>query len=260
MNVVLESGSRQRSPGRLWVAVGVYIVVTLSASAGLLVVQSLTGLDAAVLSLVQFGPAIAAALTWMAFRKNISGLLPPEIPWRRVLVDLVAVITVCVAIWALASAAMAWSGHHLVGPAAIGSTPFAVFLALQLVGACGEEIGWRGLMQPMLETRMRRLAAVLVTGAVWACWHVQVFAAGAVPALSFVVAALSFAVVLGYLGNGSVRQRILVATVGHWLINVGWYLVAGDDTLSQPQVIVMAVTGALAAGAVLAVTRARRRA
>ncbi|WP_327140681.1 CPBP family intramembrane glutamic endopeptidase [Nocardia sp. NBC_01327] len=243
---------------RLRTVIALYIAITLIASAGLLAAQSVSGIDAAVLSLVQFAPAIAAVITWVSFRKSIIGLLPAEIPWRRVRIDLLAILVACVSIWLLAAASMAWSGHTMVGPAAVAGTPFAVFVVLQLIGACGEEIGWRGLLQPLLESRVRRAAAVALTGAIWALWHVQAFAAGFVAALAFVVAAMSFSVLLGYLGNGSVRQRVLIASIGHWLINIAWYLVAGDNTLDRPQVVFVAIGAVLVAAGAMAVRAAVR--
>ncbi|MCU1648405.1 MAG: family intrarane metalloprotease [Nocardia sp.] len=260
MEAAPETGSPQNVRTRLWAAVALYIVVTLVASAGMLAVQSLSGIDASVLSLVQFAPAIGALITWVSFRENITRLLPAEIPWRRVRVDLLAIIVACVSIWLLAAAAMAWSGHAVVGPVAVAGTPFAVFVVLQFIGACGEEIGWRGMLQPLLESRMGRLAAVALTGAIWALWHVQAFASGFVAAISFIVAAMSFSVLLGYLGNGGVRQRVLIASIGHWLINIAWYLVAGDNTLDRPQVVFVAVGAAVVAATVMAVRAVRHRA
>ncbi|MET9489497.1 type II CAAX endopeptidase family protein [Nocardia sp. NPDC006630] len=258
MEAAPETSTPQAVQARLWPVVTLYIAVTLVASAGLLAVQSVSGIDAAVLSLVQFAPAIGALITWLSFRKSITRLLPAEIPWRRVRIDLLSILVACVAIWVLGDAGMAWSGHPMVGPAAVAATPFAVFVVLQLIGACGEEIGWRGLLQPLLESRVRRLAAVALTGAIWALWHVQAFAAGFISAISFVVAAMSFSVLLGYLGNGSVRQRVLIASIGHWLINIAWYLVAGDNTLDRPQVVFVAISAALVAGGVMAVRAVRR--
>ncbi|MBF6202221.1 hypothetical protein, partial [Nocardia cyriacigeorgica] len=54
-------------------------------------------------------------------------------------------------------------------------------------------------------------------------------------------------------GTGSVRQRVLVAAIGHWLINVASYLLAGDSTLDLPQIVFVAGAATMvAAGAMLA--------
>lgn len=223
---------------------------TFGASAVLLAVQPHSGIDASALSLVQFGPALGALITWLAFRKTVSGILPAAVSARQVSARVLTIVAACVSLWLLMTLAAVVSDTATVGPAAVGGVPFAVFLLLQFIGAGGEEIGWRGLMQPILESRMARSAAILVTGATWALWHVQAFAAGPLTALCFFIAAMSFAITLGSLTIGSFSQRVLIASIGHWLINIAWYLLAGDNTLDQPQIIFVAISAALMAAAV----------
>ncbi|MEV0079639.1 type II CAAX endopeptidase family protein [Nocardia neocaledoniensis] len=235
------------STARIWIALSVYVLATLTASGALLAVQQPSGIDPGALSLVQFGPALGALVTWLMFRPTVVGVLPTAVSLRRVGVDVAAVVAVCVTYWLLITGAAVVSGTATVGPAAVGGVPFVVFLVLQFVGAGGEEVGWRGLMQPMLESRVAKFAAVSVTGAVWALWHVQAFTAGPVVAVCFFVATMAFAVVLGYLATGSFRERVLVAAVGHWLINIAGYLLAGDSTLDRPQIVFVAVAAVLVA-------------
>ncbi|WP_269820755.1 CPBP family intramembrane glutamic endopeptidase [Nocardia asteroides] len=247
----------------MWLALGVYVLATLTASGILLAVQQPSGIDPAALSLVQFGPAVGALVTWLMFRRTVVGVLPRAVSRRLVGVHLAGIVAVCVAYWLLITGAAVVSVTATVGPAAVGGVPFVVFVVLQFVGAGGEELGWRGLMQPMLESRMAKFAAVSVTGAVWALWHVQAFTAGPVVAACFFVATMAFAMVLGYLATGSFRQRVLVAAVGHWLINIAGYLLAGDSTLDRPQIFFVAVAAVLvAAGSmgIRALGRSRSRA
>lgn len=240
-----------------WTIIGIYVLTTLLGSAAMLAVQPVSGIDPAALSLVQFGPALGALATWLVGRKIVGPLFPPPVPARRVRENLGYVVAACLLLGSLIAGATALTGHDLVGPAAVGGVPFAVFFVIQLIGATGEEIGWRGFLQPLLETRVRRFVAIALTGALWALWHVQAFGAGPVVAVSFFVSAMAFAVLLGALGNGSYWQRVLVAAVGHWLINVGIYLTAGDETLAQPQVVFVAL-GAVFVAAVTLAVRARR--
>ncbi|QIS19421.1 CPBP family intramembrane glutamic endopeptidase [Nocardia terpenica] len=247
------------SPARAnaWSALGVYVLSTLIASAVLLAVQPHSGIDPAALSLVQFGPALGALATWLTFRTSVTRLRPEAVSARRVGTDVLTVVAVCVLFWLLITMAAVVSGIAAVGPAAVGGVPFLVFLVLQLIGAGGEELGWRGFMQPILESRVTRLAAISITGAVWALWHIQAFVAGPVTALCFFASAMGIAVILGYLGNGSFRQRALTAAIGHWLINIACYLLTGDNTLDRPQIVFVAISTVLIAGGVLAVRTQR---
>ncbi|MEU8901407.1 type II CAAX endopeptidase family protein [Nocardia sp. NPDC048505] len=242
---------RAPTTARFWTILGVYALSTLTASAALIAAQPHSGIDPAALSLVQFGPALGALITWLIFRKTVSELLPAPVSWRRVGANAGAMVAVCVLFWLAITAGALLSDIDMVGPAAVGAVPFAVFVALQLLGACGEEIGWRGVMQPLLESRMAKFAAIAATGATWALWHVQAFVVGPVPAVCFFLSAMSFAIVLGYVASGSFYQRVMVASIGHWLINVAWYLLAGDNTLDRPQIVFEAVAAVLIAVVVL---------
>jgi uncharacterized protein len=44
-------------------------------------------------------------------------------------------------------------------------------MALSMAFALGEEIGWRGFLAPRLTTRFGFKAGALITGAIWAAWH-----------------------------------------------------------------------------------------
>ncbi|MFI1913846.1 CPBP family intramembrane glutamic endopeptidase [Nocardia sp. NPDC020380] len=236
---------------RVWAALAVYVLATLAASVVLLAVQPLSGIGPAVLSLVQFGPALGVLVTWLAFRNTVSRLLPAPVSSRRVGISVLVTVVVCALFLLLVTVAAVVSDTAMVGPVAVGGVPFVVFVVLQLIGACGEEIGWRGFMQPLLESRMARVAAILVTGTTWALWHVQAFVAGPVTGICFFASAVGSAIVLGYLSTGSFRQRVLIAAIGHWLINIACYLLAGDNTLDQPQLVFMAIGTVLVAAGVM---------
>ncbi|MFC9432546.1 CPBP family intramembrane glutamic endopeptidase [Nocardia sp. NPDC057030] len=226
--------------GIFWAFIGIYVVATLSASAATLALQPVSGIDPAALSLVQFAPAFGALVTWLAGRKLVGPLFPAPVSGREVRENLGYIVAACLFLALLIAGATALAGHDLVGAATVGGVPFAAFFVIQLIGATGEEIGWRGVLQPLLESRMRRFAAIAVTGATWALWHVQAFGAGPVVAAAFFVSTMAFAALLGTLATGDFRQRVRVAAVGHWLINVGIYLSAGDATYDRPQIVITA--------------------
>ncbi|MGW5109162.1 CPBP family intramembrane glutamic endopeptidase [Nocardia sp. NPDC004123] len=242
-----------RRSGSTGVMVGAYVVLAFLASGVLLVVQANSGIDRAALTLAQFGPAVAVGIVALVWRQRLAALLPVRVSWDVVRGHGVAVVVSCAAV-GLLTAAMASDSMKLHGPVAVGGVPFAVFVLLQLVGAAGEEAGWRGFLQPVLESRYARPVAIGITGVVWAVWHVQAFAAGPAVAAAFLAAVLGFACVLGFLAVGSYPQRVLIGAVGHWLINVALYLVMGDDTLGLPQLYYYAAA-ALIVGAAVWISR-----
>ncbi|GHU62039.1 CAAX amino protease [Clostridia bacterium] len=52
---------------------------------------------------------------------------------------------------------------------------FIVTIPLMMIGGGIEEIGWRGFFQPALEDRFSFPVAGIVTGAVWAVWHLPLW-------------------------------------------------------------------------------------
>ena len=118
------------------------------------------------------------------------------------------------------------------------------FLIALLFVALGEEPGWRGFLQPMLQRQLGVLKATLCVAVVWAIWHAPLmgseFAWQVVPA--FLVSVFAATFVLAWLFNssgGSVLLPMLmhatVNTVGaglffHWVaqeqITLFWYIYA----------------------------------
>ena len=104
-------------------------------------------------------------------------------------------------------------------------TVLGVATLLVVVNGLGEEAGWRGFLQPVLQRRMRPVLAVLLVAAIWAGWHAPLFLIienyrGFTPAtlVGFVIGLASGAVVLGWLYNRT--GSVLAAAVWHATYNL----------------------------------------
>ncbi|MFE2166572.1 CPBP family intramembrane glutamic endopeptidase [Streptomyces sp. NPDC059447] len=98
-------------------------------------------------------------------------------------------------------------------------------MVAQLVGACGEEVGWRCFLQPLLRTRLGTIAASVTVGVLWGAWHVQVFAQAPAYAVGFLTATVAMSVVLGIALDGlGGWRRLLYAGGFHALVNLGLLL------------------------------------
>ena len=62
-------------------------------------------------------------------------------------------------------------------PAAI-TIAIILSLLMNLIFCFGEEAGWRGLMYPLMHTMWGRNKALLISGGIWAVWHMAPLAAG----------------------------------------------------------------------------------
>jgi uncharacterized protein len=89
--------------------------------------------------------------------------------------------------------------RHLFAPAAFALAPFV------LLGAFGEELGWRGLVLPWLLARLDAVRASLLLGAIAALWHLPLYLLE--PPLS-----QSLALFLG-LAAGLVAQAIIMTWI-----------------------------------------------
>lgn len=170
---------QQRIDGRtLRTTVVAFYLVALAASGGFGALQPLTGLDPDVLHLTQVGPAVAALIVLTCSRRVRALVSPGLIPrgsgaWRAALAAGVVLLG-----WAVLS----WAGGAT--PALLGASTLPVGLPLlvvaQLIGSLAEELGWRGLLLPVLRQRFPIATASTIVGLLWGIWHVGIFASGPV--------------------------------------------------------------------------------
>jgi uncharacterized protein len=96
-----------------------------------------------------------------------------------------------------------------------------LFATLILSGGL-EELGWRGVAQPMLERRFNRLASAAVVGLCWALWHIPLFFIHGVAQFGanyplFAADVMGNAVLLAWIYGGT--RSILICMVFHAAIN-----------------------------------------
>jgi CAAX protease family protein len=173
--------------------------------------------------------------------------------------------------WAVALSPLALLGIALVGQAFVGDplpTPSdfgringfplwgvaGVLAILVGVNGLGEETGWRGLLQPALQQRMRPLAAVLVVSVIWAGWHAPLFAIvsnfrgfSAGTLVGFFLGMVCGAIVLGWLYNRT--GSVLAVAVWHATYNL---TSATDAAHGLPAAISTTVVIVAAVGLVVA--------
>lgn len=52
---------------------------------------------------------------------------------------------------------------------------FILYIPLMIFGGGLEEIGWRGVFQPLLEKRFSFIMAALIEGVIWSLWHLPLW-------------------------------------------------------------------------------------
>ncbi|MER6024931.1 CPBP family intramembrane glutamic endopeptidase [Streptomyces sp. NPDC001851] len=236
-------------PGGRWAApAGVYLTVAFLAAGALGAVQPATGVPGEVVQLTQFGPALGvatAALLWPARTRGLLGGTGARSDSRwPLLATPFLIIALSAGPYALLS-----GSPHLTDPRSLHH-PFPLIAVAQLAGACGEEIGWRCFLQPLLRTRFRPLTASVAVGAVWGLWHVQVLAQAPAYTAGFLLATIAMSVVLGLaLEQTGGRVRLLLAGGFHTLVNLGMLLFMDEETGAALPMVLFGLACAVVAGA-----------
>jgi len=116
-------------------------------------------------------PGVSALATRLAFQGNVRGE-----GWRWGATRWAALAYVLPLGYATAAYGLVWLtglGGVDLGRFRTGVVAFVVLGSLQsLLSATGEELGWRGFLVPTLARTMSFGRTALVSGAIWAAWHV----------------------------------------------------------------------------------------
>lgn len=237
----------------MFLRVVVFYLATLVISGVLNVLQSAIGLSPDLIQIVQFAPALAVGVMFLAFRRTtrVSARLTPVnvAAGRSALIVGIVVAVMLVSVLVHAVAGRPWRADSL-------PFPFWVLVITMIVGAAGEELGWRAYLQPYLETRFPVLGSSLIVGLLWGLWHVGGFANGLVYMGLFVVMATALAVVMGALVHRARGANLVIATAAHAAVNLALILLFDEE---GGDVFPMAVLAAVWTVAAVVVTSVQVR-
>ena len=189
-------------------------------------------------------PAIAAGMTWLAFRRWLpAGQAPVTAPaFRRQLAAGFGWVLACYATLALLT------GRPGSLPASVAGTPIAVVVVLQVLGALGEEIGYRGVLLTAFLQRFPASTAAILNGIVFGLIHIGYWSLGPVQVGTFVLSTIALVVAMTALYRGSFWQRMCVTTTVHAGANLVTFAVGDETSLWQITAAMwVATAGVLAA-------------
>lgn len=235
-----------------WWAVATYVVALFTAGGLLRIVDPAASTAAP--SLLWLAPAIAAGVTWLVGRRALAIMLPAPVRRQQVVAHTILGIAAALALVGL----VALGRLLLAGAdAAVVAPPLAAVL-LAVPFAFALELGWRGLLQPLVESRIARIWACVAVGVVWAAWRLEVDDA-ATSIVGTLVASIALSVLLGYLGNGSWWQRWITAGVVQSILSIGLALVVGVDPTGGASLVVAGASVVVAIVWMLMFRSAQRR-
>ncbi len=201
---------------RIGVFFGIAFVFTLV----LAIVQQAFGFDAVKISLPQFGPGLAAIVMMMAFR---SDHINPTISFRGIsFLKYLGAIGIPLIVPVIIFLVY----NQFINPLSIppiNATSLMLMLGGILLGAFGEELGWRGYAQNLLDRNLNDFIAFLLVGVLWGLWHVGNFQYGPIYMLFFVSSTVGYSAIMAWLLRGT-NYNVVLATLFHFAVNVGFYI------------------------------------
>ncbi|WP_167363487.1 CPBP family intramembrane glutamic endopeptidase [Micromonospora eburnea] len=233
-----------------------FYLVTCVAAGLFGLVQPTLAIDPLIVQLNQFGPTVgvlAVLLLWRRWRPPLATRFGLS---RPVLVRLGVLVVLAVVIFAgfVGITGLAGVSRHGVLPGQL-PYPFWLILAAQLIGACGEEFGWRCFLQPYLRARFGVVSSGTLVGLLWGVWHVQVFGRGLVFTAGFLAMAVALSIMLAVLQERSRDGVLIIAGGFHMLVNIGMLLLTGDSDGAAVQVSLAAACVLTVCGVLLVAAR-----
>lgn len=209
-----------------------FLVVTGVAAPLLEAAQGAAGLGVDLVRLTMFATAVGAAVVWAVWPHTRTAADVRRTDTGRALG--LAFVLAAVAVAVLLVLDLVEGDRWTVLDPSTLPAPLVVVLVVQVVAAAAEEVGWRGVVQPLLERRLSLLVSGVVTGLLFGLGHVYVLVGGG-PAVyaTFVLSTVGISVLLAVLTTGrTLVARMLVGTAFHWLVNVAILVLFSDGDTS----------------------------
>ena len=129
---------------------------------------------------LMWSPALSALITRLYYQRDLKGMGfgIGQIKWQAasMLLPIVLGLLIFGSVWLVFGA---FNAQNALVVFSLSYLPiFAVLLAYSVFCAAGEEIGWRGLLVPETAKIMPFWPMALITGCIWAAWHVPIIVFG----------------------------------------------------------------------------------
>ncbi len=130
---------------------------------------------------------------------------------------------------------------------------FSMMLIGILIGAIGEELGWRSFLQPILERKNSVLLASIIVGLIWGLWHIGHYKNGLFFMIAFLIFTISASIILAWISRDT-KYNILVAIAFHTAINLGFFVFFKNSLTDSKLMFVNGVVWMLSALVIVMVT------
>jgi membrane protease YdiL (CAAX protease family) len=238
-----------RSSPRLLADVSWFYVLAMLGAGGLGVVQTWTPLDRNMLTLNQFGPLCAVVVVMAVGGGRLRRRWwPLQVITMRDGVAVLAMIAVAVVLF---GSIVAWYeirgwDVHATGLAGL-PVALPILVVAQILGAAGEEVGWRGFLQHRLQSRFSVLVSAVIVGLMWGIWHPYVFGEGPSFAGGFLIWTIAMSVIIAVVCDTWRFNRIACGASLHCAVNIGLMMILNEENGSVRAMTTTSIVTALVA-------------
>jgi membrane protease YdiL (CAAX protease family) len=203
-----------------WLLVGIYYALTLFMTVLIAGTQQGSGFTTPeTVILPQLGPGLAALAMLLFIKKerfSIS-LSMKGISLKNIALVLFVPMVMMVLVFFVCRTFIASFTPRMPELSAV-----PLVLGGMLLGAFGEELGWRAYAQRLVNDRKSSILAVLVVGILWGLWHIGNYQNGALYVALFLLFGIGASGVMAHLLGGT-RYNLVLAALFHVVLNCGYY-------------------------------------
>lgn len=88
-----------------------------------------------------------------------------------------------------------------------------------IIGAVGEELGWRSYLQAFLQQKNNILISSIIVGIIWGLWHIGHYKNGIIFMIGFLMFTISASIFIAWLLEGT-EYNLIISALFHLIINI----------------------------------------
>ncbi len=206
--------------------VGLFALITLVVTIVFAMIQQKPGWIYERITLPQLAPAVAVLVMFLIWRE-----LPARLNFHfdgTVAIRSAMAFAIPLGLFGVAHIVGRQFGVEAKIPSDLASL-LPVMIAGMVIGALGEETGWRGFLQPLLEKRYALPVASILVGLLWGLWHVAHYKNGVLFMAGFLLVTISASIIVAWLLRGT-DYNLIIASLFHLAINIGFFAFFNNST------------------------------
>lgn len=196
--------------------VGLFTLATFFLTIVLAVTQLKIGLSFETITLPQIAPALAVLLMFFIYKEipekinlNINRLVLTKSLFAILIPFLLFGLTYLIGKQMSLNIKITENLSKLI--------PFMI--SGMIIGAIGEELGWRGYLQPVLQQKNSLLISSIIVGIIWGLWHIGHYKNGALFMAGFLMFTISASIIIAWLLKGT-EFSLIISALFHLAINL----------------------------------------